>query len=138
MGSRRSVITVSLAALALAAGLAPGGATATTGAGDGSYTTGQAATGARAFATNCASCHGAKLQGGIGPTLKGSQAPFHGTQHAGDVFNYIRTQMPLGKPGSLAPATYAAILAYLLQQNGHRAGTHVLTPAAAARSREKM
>lgn len=127
-----------LVVLALATCLASGGAAASAAVPAGSYTTVQAAAGAKAFATSCASCHGAKLQGGIGPTLKGSQAPFHGTQHAGEVYNYIRTQMPLGKPGSLAPATYAAILAYLLQQNGHRAGSRALTPATAARSREKM
>ena len=142
MGSRRPLVLavpfVALA-LALATGSSPGIARrAMAPARGGAYTTAQAASGAKAYAANCASCHGAKLQGGMGPTLKGEQSPFHGTQRAEDVYTYISTQMPLGKAGSLKPATYAAIMAYLLQQNGHPAGTRALTPAAAARSTEKM
>ena len=56
----------------------------------------------------------------------------------GDVYTFARTQMPLDKPGSLRPTTYAALVAYLLQQNGHPAGTRALTPAAAASSKQKM
>ncbi|GAC1458619.1 MAG: hypothetical protein PVSMB8_14760 [Vulcanimicrobiaceae bacterium] len=104
----------------------------------GAYTAAQAAAGGKAYAASCATCHGARLQGGMGPPLKGSLAPFHGTESVGDVYTYISTQMPLGKPGSLAPSTYAAILAYLMHQNGHPAGTHALSPAAAARSTEKI
>ncbi len=37
------------------------------------YTTAQAASGAKAYQKTCASCHGAKLQGGMGPALIGRQ-----------------------------------------------------------------
>jgi mono/diheme cytochrome c family protein len=102
------------------------------------YTKAQAATGAKAFAASCASCHGAKLQGVTAPSLKGPNSPITGIRTVGAVYTFASTQMPLGKPGSLSPTTYAAIVAYLLQQNGHPAGTHALTPSAAAHSTEKM
>jgi mono/diheme cytochrome c family protein len=104
----------------------------------GLYTAAQAAAGAKAFAANCASCHGVKLQGGMGPPLKGATAPYHGTATVGDVYEAVSTQMPMGKPGSLSPSAYAAIIAYLMQQNGHPAGSKQLTSAAAARATEKM
>src|SRR5580700_10024899 len=40
---------------------------------EGWYSTAQAAQGATLFGQKCAVCHGAKLQGGAGPALVGSQ-----------------------------------------------------------------
>jgi hypothetical protein len=72
------------------------------------------------------------------PALKGKDSPITGIRTVGDIYNYASTQMPLDKPGSLSPATYAALVAFLLQQNGHPAGPRALTPDAAKRSTEKM
>jgi mono/diheme cytochrome c family protein len=136
MGPLRLALTAALSAAALVV-LTPlaGTATATKA---GLYSRTQAAAGAKAYAANCASCHGVKLQGGMGPPLKGATAPYHGTETVGDVYEAVSTQMPLNKPGSLSPATYVAIIAYLMQQNGHPAGSKPLAPAAAARATEKM
>ncbi len=45
--------------------------TGSTSVGDGDSTGGGSASGSRVFASNCAACHGASGQGGIGPTLAG-------------------------------------------------------------------
>ncbi len=116
------------------AGAANGVAAANAGA----YSKAQAAAGAKAYALNCARCHGAKLQGMAGPPLKGPSAPIQGIRNVGYVYHFVSTQMPLDKPRSLSPATYAEIVAFILQQNGHPAGPHVLTPAAAAKSTERI
>jgi mono/diheme cytochrome c family protein len=136
---RRSLSPVSLAACAAAAlTLVAGIATSVSAARPALYTKAQAAAGAKAYAANCAVCHGAKLQGVTAPALKGKDSPITGIRTVADVYGFASTQMPLGKPGSLSPATYAAILAYLLQQNGHPAGTRALTPSAAQHATEKM
>jgi len=136
MGPIRGALAVAVpfVAIALLAGALPVRA----GAHGAGYSKAQAAAGARAYATSCANCHGARLQGATAPPLKGAAAPFHATESVGDVYMFVSTQMPLGKPGSLTPATYAAIVAYLMQQNGHPAGARTLMPAAAEHSTEKM
>ncbi len=135
MGHVRPILTtVAAVALVLVLPLAGAGAAKQPGL----YTTAQAAAGAKAYAASCASCHGVKLQGVTAPPLKGDAAPYHGTATVGDVYNAVSTQMPLNAPGSLSPATYAAIVAYLMQQNGHRAGPKPLTPAAAAHAAVHM
>ncbi|MEA2688985.1 MAG: hypothetical protein QOD51_1592 [Candidatus Eremiobacteraeota bacterium] len=134
LSSPRSVIAASVVACALVAGLAASG----TAARPALYTKAQAAAGAKAYAASCASCHGAKLEGVRAPSLKGPNSPITGIRAVGDVYNFASTQMPLGRPGSLSPTTYVAIVAYLLQQNGHPAGTRALTPSAAQHSTEKM
>jgi mono/diheme cytochrome c family protein len=126
-------LAVPVAALAVLALAATGAAKE-----PGLYTASQAAAGAKAYAAQCVSCHGAKLQGGMGPPLKGAAAPYHGTMTVGDVYAAVSTQMPMGKPGSLPPTTYAAILAYLLQQNGHPSGPNLLAPAALPKVTDKM
>jgi hypothetical protein len=65
----------------------------------------------------------------MAPALKG--AGFAGSQSVAEIYAFMRSQMPVGAPGNLSPETYTAILAYLLQQNGHPAGARALTPAAA-------
>jgi mono/diheme cytochrome c family protein len=96
----------------------------------GPYTAAQAAAGAKLYGDNCASCHGAKLEGDVGPALAGdafiSQWP---GQTADDVYAEMSTQMPATAPGSLKPAEYLALLAYVLQQNGYPAGPAALDPA---------
>jgi mono/diheme cytochrome c family protein len=91
---------------------------------DGVYTDAQAARGGDAFAQNCAVCHGATL-GGLGeaPALVGALfiSDFNGLT-VGDLFDRIRTTMPLNAPGTLGRERYADVLAFILKSNGYPAG----------------
>jgi mono/diheme cytochrome c family protein len=96
----------------------------------GPYTAAQAAAGATIYAAQCSSCHGAKLEGGAGPQLAGSDfiAKWTG-QTADDVHYVVSTQMPQTAPGSLKPDEALALVAYILQQNKYPAGDAPLTAA---------
>jgi mono/diheme cytochrome c family protein len=95
---------------------------------DGVYSEAQAGRGTGEFAQNCAVCHGASL-GGVGeaPALVGVQfiADFNGLT-LGDLFERIRTTMPLNNPGALSRDEYADILAFILKSNGYAAGAREL------------
>ena len=90
---------------------------------------GTVAQGAALYAQKCASCHGAKGEGGLGPRLVGGEgtlkAPAQPVQTVGSywpyatmVFDYIRRAMPYAAPKSLSnDETYAAV-AYILNLNG--------------------
>lgn len=81
------------------------------------YTATEARAGAAVYAQRCAQCHGANLQGGAGPPLKGA-ALQKGYPTASDLHDFIQTQMPANAPGSLSGAQYDEVTAFLLQQNG--------------------
>jgi alcohol dehydrogenase (cytochrome c) len=80
------------------------------------YTAAQVAAGKAQYATSCTACHGAQLQGVSAPALAGGA---FGKSHL--TISALRTivtqQMPLTAPGSLKPAQYAALMAYLLSSN---------------------
>ena len=101
------------------------------------YTKAQAAAGAKTYAANCSRCHGDKLEGVSAPALRGA-----GSGIAGDTvtqaYTFISTQMPAGNPGSLSSTEYVNVMAYILSQNGHAAGSASLTPAAAKKSSLKV
>jgi len=83
---------------------------------DGVFTEAQASRGEATFRRVCSACH---------DTGEFSGGRFRLTwvgQTAGDLFDTIATLMPEGDPGSLTPAQYAAVVAYLLQVNGYPAG----------------
>ncbi len=91
---------------------------------DGVYTAEQATRGGEAFTKDCASCHGANLDGtGEAPALAGMQflSDFDGLT-VGDLFDRTRTTMPQTAPNSLSAETYADILAYIFKVNGMPAG----------------
>ena len=92
------------------------------------YTTAQAALGQAAYRASCASCHGDNLNdGAFGPPLKG--VPFiqkYGGRSVEPLYTVSATRMPTTAPGSLTPAVYAQIVAYILQQNAIVAGTEEL------------
>ncbi len=96
----------------------------------GAYTAAQAAHGATIFAAQCASCHGANLEGGVGPQLAGDDfiAKWNG-ETAADVHDVVANQMPLSNPGSLKPDEALDVVAYILQQNRYAAGSTPLTAA---------
>ncbi len=77
------------------------------------YTAQQVASGATVYTTNCASCHGAQLQGVSAPALTGAgiaRAHLNASQFRAAVVQ----RMPLTAPGSLSPASYANVMAYML------------------------
>lgn len=78
------------------------------------YTLAQAAAGAKVFAQNCSSCHGANLQGVSAPALTGASFA-HANLSISQLRTIVTSQMPLGSPGSLSPQQYASVMAYLLQ-----------------------
>ena len=92
------------------------------------FTAAQAAQGEAAYRTSCASCHGADLNdGAFGPALKGPQfIQKYGGKSVEPLYTVSATRMPTTAPGSLAPAIYAQIVAYILQQNAIVAGTEEL------------
>ncbi len=92
---------------------------------DGVYTEEQAKRGQSLYARECASCHGAMLTGGeAAPPLTGGAflSNWNGLT-MGDLFERVRTTMPLSKPGKLSRETNADILAYVLSANRFPAGT---------------
>ena len=83
---------------------------------DGVFTSDQVTRGEQTFRDVCSACH---------DTVEFSGGRFRLTWvglTAGDLFDTISTLMPEGDPGSLSPARYAAVVAYLLELNGYPAG----------------
>ena len=82
------------------------------------------------YQQQCASCHGEKLQGGIGDRLIGgrgtlvnddpSKAPIKTVEsywpYATTLFDYIKRAMPLTAPGSLSDDQVYALTAYILSE----------------------
>jgi len=88
---------------------------------------GTAAAGAPVYLARCASCHGQKGEGGIGPRLLGGAPPTGmGTSktianhwpYATTIFDYMRRSMPFEAPRSLSADDYYALVAWLLAENG--------------------
>src|SRR5262245_20271801 len=84
------------------------------------YTAGQAALGKQAYDQTCASCHGTNLDDGeFAPPLEGADFRLRwGGKPVDALFDQMSRTMPPGVPGSLGDATYAQLLAYLIQKNG--------------------
>lgn len=92
--------------------------------GGGVYTTAQAQHGKVFYDKQCASCHGAELQGagGVAP-LTGREflAKWDGRSLA-DLFIQTQATMPTSDPGSLSPEETTQLLAYILSSNQFPAG----------------
>ena len=90
----------------------------------GVYTEEQATRGADVYNKECASCHGAGLEGdGTAPALAGSEflTNWNGTT-VGDLFDRIRISMPPGNPSSVPADGKADVIAHLLKSNKYPAG----------------
>ncbi len=99
------------------------------------FTSAQAVAGKAAYERNCANCHGAGVDDGTAPPLRGvTFLSKYAGKPAADLFTYVSTKMPQGNPGSLGGAEYARIIAYVLQQNGFATGRREFSsdPAALA------
>src|SRR3546814_4514430 len=76
--------------------------------------------GERLYAQQCAGCHGADVDGGVGPALRGrallpqsrAQAPT-----AADLDIWIRANMPGSAPGSLSRPERLAITEMVMRRN---------------------
>ena len=91
---------------------------------DGVYTEDQAKRGQSLYNQHCMACHGDSLSGGEqAPPLAGGEflSNWNGLT-VGDLFERIRTSMPLNNPQSLNRDTNALILAYILSVNRFPAG----------------
>jgi mono/diheme cytochrome c family protein len=89
------------------------------------YTAAQAAQGAALYASQCAACHGAQLEGIAGPALTGPA--FH--QMAAiqqltpkSLLDVVSSTMPMTAPGTLTADQYASLVAFILQRSGYPAG----------------
>ena len=94
------------------------------------FTAAQAAQGAQIFSQSCAICHGAQLEGVAGPALKGPafhQMAAAQSLNGQSLLAVISQSMPQDNPGTLAPAQYAALVAYILRENGYPAGAGELS-----------
>jgi mono/diheme cytochrome c family protein len=88
------------------------------------YTAAQAVNGAKAYQKTCAGCHGANLQGGMGPALVGKKFWLtYGGKKISTLWSAVHTQMPMMAPGSVSAKNSVNIMAFLLQKNGLPAGT---------------
>lgn len=95
------------------------------------YTTAQAANGAKAYQKACTGCHGANLQGGMGPALVGRQFWLtYGGKKVSTLWSAVHTEMPMMAPGSVSAKNSIDIMAFLLQKNGVPAGSTPLNDSA--------
>ena len=91
---------------------------------DGVYTDDQASRGQGLYKEHCASCHADTMTGGeMSPPLAGGDflSNWNGLT-LGELFERIRTTMPLNKAGKLSREVNADITAYILSFNKFPAG----------------
>jgi cytochrome c len=89
---------------------------------------GSVARGKEVYADQCAACHGAQGQGGLGDRLVGGQGTLASAApvrtvgsywpYATTLYDYIRRAMPFNAPQSLSNADVYAVSGYVLFLNG--------------------
>ena len=91
---------------------------------EGVFTNAQATRGAVLYEGKCAACHGARMEGSVGPELAGSGfLGVWGGQPLSNLFNKVDKTMPADAPGTLSRVQVAEIVAYMLQANRFPGGT---------------
>ena len=100
----------------------------------------QAARGDALYAENCAQCHRFDLTGGdLAPALTGPAFTLRwAPKPLSELFDYMRTQMPLNSPGGMGAQQNADMLAFLLKKSGYAAGKTDLPATTEALSRVKL
>jgi quinoprotein glucose dehydrogenase len=102
---------------------------------DGVYTAAQAARGATVYGQQCASCHGAALQGVSGPPLQGDLFVSHWQgEPLSSLLVRIQKTMPADAPGTLTAQQAIDLVTHLLNRGGFPAGTTELVGTDAATS----
>ena len=98
----------------------------------GVYTDAQASRGEAVYHSSCAVCHGDDLSGGeMGPGLAGSSfLNFWDGLSLGDLYMVMSVSMPQDNPGSLDPAEYVDVIAFMLQQSEFPTGDDELSEGA--------
>ncbi len=128
MYRRISIVTIVLAgalsAWSLALAQEP-----TTSVWTGVYTDEQAGRGDTVYRTYCIACHGADLEGAdMTPPLSGGSFTANWNDlTVGDLFERIRTTMPLDRPGGLTRQQNADVIALILKKNAWPAGNTELS-----------
>jgi quinoprotein glucose dehydrogenase len=107
---------------------------------DGVYTVEQVARGDTAYRQECGNCHGDGLGGGdMTPGLVGGVFTSNWNDlTVGDLFERIRTTMPLDRPGKLTRQQNADVIAFVLNANGWPPGTTELSRELAALKQIKI
>lgn len=121
-----------LALLLCALGDSLGAQDSTRSTADGVYTRQQADAGRDLFAYACQSCHAPTQHAG---------APFRGKwfgRTLGDLFGYLRREMPQTDPGTMSDEEYAALTAYLMRINSMPTGNVPLAADSAALHRIRI
>lgn len=85
------------------------------------------ADGEKVYMNSCVSCHGKKLEGGVGPALAGGEGTLTTDKplktvgsywpYATTLFDYIRRAMPFQAPQSLSNEQVYAVTGYILHMN---------------------
>ena len=97
---------------------------------DGVYSDAQAARGQAIYVTQCANCHGDKLQGAQAPPLTGdSFVAVWQRQPLLELASKIRNTMPAGAQGTLTPPQTADLVAHILKTGGFKPGAAELASA---------
>jgi mono/diheme cytochrome c family protein len=91
---------------------------------EGVYTEEQAKRGEAVYAQTCGNCHGEQMEGiDMSPALTGGTFSSNwNSLTVGDLFDRIRTTMPMDSPGSITPQQNADVIAYMLKANHYPAG----------------
>jgi mono/diheme cytochrome c family protein len=97
----------------------------------GAYSSAQATRGKQIVDAQCAACHGASLEGLVGPSLSGDTfLAAWSARPLTDLVEKIEKTMPPQQPGSITRAQAIDIVAYLLQSSKFAAGATELSAAA--------
>jgi mono/diheme cytochrome c family protein len=91
---------------------------------DGVFAAEQAKRGETVYTDNCAACHDPSLIGGIGPALAGMEfITAWKEMTVGDLFDRIKTTMPMTAPGTLTPEQTADVVSFILSFNKFPSGS---------------
>ena len=102
--------------------------------GDGVYSDAQATRGQQAYQQQCVTCHGAALDGVVGPPLAGDGfLSVWSARSLADLVNKIAQTMPPGQAGSVSQPQAIDLAAFILRSGKFAAGKSDLGPADLAR-----
>jgi mono/diheme cytochrome c family protein len=116
--------------MAVAAALSLAGHGQTRSVGDRVYSDPQAGRGQQLYTAQCVTCHGAQLEGVIGPPLAGDAfLSVWSARSLADLVNKIVQTMPPGQPDSLSRPQSVDLAAFILRRGSFPAGSSELGSA---------